>query len=37
VMQVNVQLTPLSPPPSYVLLHLQVGYEASNSVQVYLK
>ena len=37
VMQVNVQLTPLSPSPSYILLQLQVGYEASNSVQVFLK
>ncbi len=37
VMQVNVQLVPLTPSPSYVLLNLLVGYETSNSVQVFLK
>ncbi len=37
VMQVNVQLTPLAPSPSYIFLNLLVGYETSNSVQVYLE
>jgi uncharacterized protein (TIGR03437 family) len=37
VMQVNVQLTPLPASPSYVSLDLLVGYETSNSVQVFLK
>jgi uncharacterized protein (TIGR03437 family) len=37
VMQVNVQLTPFAPAPSYVLLNLLVGYEISNTVQVFLK
>ena len=37
VMQVNVQLTPLPSSPSYVSLNLVVGYETSNSVQVFLK
>lgn len=37
VMQVNVQLTPLPSSPSYISLDLLVGYETSNSVQVFLK
>jgi len=37
VMQVNVQLTPLPAAPSYVSLNLLVGYETSNSVEVFLK
>jgi uncharacterized protein (TIGR03437 family) len=37
VFQVNVQLTPLPSAPSYVSLYLLVGYETSNSVQVFLK